>query len=171
MIVAYYSLISIFPSCKAALWNIQLTKKLEMDKGRSCTYNHCYCYFAWYNNDMHWCAQSCCFTVLRWEVVVFLTSKAFDTVDHTILSYCLEVMACFLLRWYQPQCLRAKWNGFTSDAFSVSWGVRQGGVLSPIRFTLYIDSLLKKLSQSSGGCYWGNIFVGALAYILMTSSS
>ena len=76
----------------------------------------------------------------------------------------LNVMIHFLLRWYQSQHLRTKWNGFTSDAFSVSRGVRQGGVLSPILFTLYIDDLLKELSQSSVGCYWGNIFVGVLAY-------
>ena len=56
------------------------------------------------------------------------------------------------------------WNGLTSNAFSVSRGVRQGGVLSPILFTLYIDNLLKELSHSNVGCYWKNIFVGALAY-------
>jgi len=73
-------------------------------------------------------------------------------------------MVCFLHRWYQSQHLQTKWNGFTSDAFSVSRGVRQGEVLSPILFTLYIDDLLKELSQSGVGCYWENIFVGALAY-------
>ena len=37
-------------------------------------------------------------------------------------------------------------------------------VLFSILFTLYIDDLLKELSHSSVGCYWENIFVGALAY-------
>ena len=103
-------------------------------------------------------------------VLLMHASKAFDTVDHTILLGKLlsrglpNAMVHFLLRWYQSQRLRTKWNGFTSDAFSVSWGVRQGGVLSPVLFTLYIDDLLKELSQSSMGCYWGNIFAGALAY-------
>ena len=31
-------------------------------------------------------------------------------------------------------------------------------------FTLHIDDLLKELSHSKVGCYWENIFVGALAY-------
>ena len=31
-------------------------------------------------------------------------------------------------------------------------------------FTLYIDDLLKELSLSNVGCYWDNVFVGALAY-------
>ena len=30
-------------------------------------------------------------------------------------------------------------------------------------FTLYIDNLLMELSHSNVGCYWENIFVGALA--------
>ena len=65
----------------------------------------------------------------------------------TIYSYIglkgnIYLVVRFLLRWYQFQRLRTKWNGFTSDAFSVSWGVRQGGVLSPILFTVYIDDLL-----------------------------
>ena len=79
-------------------------------------------------------------------------------------------MVCFVLRWYQSQCLRAKWNSFTSDAFSVSRGVRQGGVLSPILFTLYIDSLLKELSHP----VWvatGEVSLLELLHMLMTSSS
>ena len=84
------------------------------------------------------------------------------------ISYCLEV---YLMQWCtffldgtSPSVYELNGNGFTLDAFSVSRSVRQGGVLSPILFTLYIDDLLKELSQSSVGCYWGNIFVGALAY-------
>lgn len=78
--------------------------------------------------------------------------------DHTILLDKLlsrslpNVMVCFLHRWYQSQHLQSKWNGFTSDAFSVSRGVHQGEVLSPILFTLYIDDLLKELLQSGVGC-------------------
>ena len=56
------------------------------------------------------------------------------------------------------------WNGLSSNALSVSQGVCQGGVLSPILFTLYINNLLKELSHSNVGCHWENIFVGVLAY-------
>ena len=49
------------------------------------------------------------------------------------------------------------------ESFKVSRGVRQGGILSPILFTLYLD-LLIELARINVGCYWDDMFVGALAY-------
>ena len=42
--------------------------------------------------------------------------------------------------------------------------MKQGGVLSPILFGVYIKSLLDKLEQSRAGCYIGHIFMGAFGY-------
>ena len=46
----------------------------------------------------------------------------------------------------------------------VTNGVKQGGVLSPLLFTVYIDELLLGLKNSSYGCHIGHIFCGALGY-------
>ena len=46
----------------------------------------------------------------------------------------------------------------------MSRGVWQGGILSPILFTLYLDDLLIELAHTNVGCYWDEMFVGALAY-------
>ena len=43
-------------------------------------------------------------------------------------------------------------------------GVRQGGVLSPILFTVYLDELLQCLSSLDIGCHVGHHFVGSLCY-------
>ena len=43
-------------------------------------------------------------------------------------------------------------------------GVRQGGVLSPILFTVYIDELLQHLQKLGVGCQWQGMFVGVLCY-------
>ena len=41
---------------------------------------------------------------------------------------------------------------------------KTGGVISPILFCVYVDGLLKLLSDAKVGCYIGHVFVGALAY-------
>ena len=48
--------------------------------------------------------------------------------------------------------------------FSVVNGVKQGGVISPILFCLYMDELLARLRDAGFGCYVSCWFVGALAY-------
>ena len=69
-----------------------------------------------------------------------------------------------LLRWCKSQQLCIRWMGRSSEYFKVINGVRQGGVLSPILFTIYLDSLLECLQASGRGCYWDNHFAGALCY-------
>jgi hypothetical protein len=51
-----------------------------------------------------------------------------------------------------------------SDYFLAKNGVKQGGVLSPVQFCLYIDDMLVTLSEAGVGCFIGYTFVGALAY-------
>ena len=67
-------------------------------------------------------------------------SKAFDRVNLLLLfSKLLQRDMCpvflrFLKSIYCNQQMRVKWNGTTSNTFSTSNGVKQGGVLSPILF-------------------------------------
>ena len=42
--------------------------------------------------------------------------------------------------------------------------MKQGGIVSPVLFCIYIDGLLHLLRKSNVGCFIGNVFVGALAY-------
>ena len=69
-----------------------------------------------------------------------------------------------ILKSYLSQRIRTKWQRCHSETFNISNGVKQGGVLSPILFGLYLDELLLKLKHSDIGCHIGNVFTGALAY-------
>ena len=97
-------------------------------------------------------------------------SKAFDRVDHSLLFDKLlkrklsPVVARTLLAWYSQQKVSISWNSSLSDKFSITDGVCQGGVFSPILFTIYIDDLLSELEKMGVGCYWRQHYVGAVCY-------
>ena len=59
-----------------------------------------------------------------------------------------------------------KWNSknFTAYDFSVSYGVKQVAVISPILFTAYMDKLFKQLKRNGIGCHVGPVYAGAFGY-------
>ena len=99
-----------------------------------------------------------------------LNSKAFDRVSHELLFKKLllrDVSPCFirLLRyWYRQQQMRVRWGSQLSQSFGVSNGVRQGGILSPYLFAVYIHQLSKNLNRVPAGCYIGNTLVNHIIY-------
>ena len=57
-----------------------------------------------------------------------------------------------------------KWDGYFGDWFKKISGVRQGGVLSPNFYCLYVDELLSILKSRGIGCHYHGIFAAALFY-------
>jgi hypothetical protein len=97
-------------------------------------------------------------------------SKAFDRVHYIKLFRLLvsrgicPLVARLLCVMYTNQIIKIKWGDYITHGFTASNGVKQGGVLSPILFGVYIDELLKYLSKSGVGCYIGHEFMGAFGY-------
>ena len=79
-----------------------------------------------------------------------------------------------MIDWYGKCACQVKWENVFSRLFSIHRGVRQGGILSPILFAVYVDDALEKLIASGLGCRYFGFNIGALMYaddlILMAGS-
>ena len=65
---------------------------------------------------------------------------------------------------YTRQVTYIQWNSAKSSAIPMLNGVKQGGVLSPVLFCIYMDELIGRLKDSGLGCYLGNTFYGGFGY-------
>ena len=103
-------------------------------------------------------------------VLLLDASKAFDKVAFNVLfnelrnrSMCPRITK-LLYYMYTNQVCTVKWNNELSDCFNVSNGVKQGGVISPLLFSCYIDNLFSQLQHSGLGCHVGLSYAGAFGY-------
>jgi hypothetical protein len=76
--------------------------------------------------------------------------------------------------WYCKSYIYVRWAGEISSCFKIGSGVRQGGVLSPQLFAVYINDILTKLQKSRLGCIVKGVVMNAFMYaddlILMSAS-
>ena len=97
-------------------------------------------------------------------------SKAFDRIEYTKLFNVLierkvsPLVLRTLFHMYRNQKLKVKWENVESQSFVATNGVKQGGILSPILFAVYVDGLLSKLKKSGFGCHVRNEYIGALSF-------
>ena len=118
--------------------------------------------------------KSCVDYFLRYKSNVFVTfldcSKAFDKVSHYGIFLKLisrKVPLCFLnllIYWYLNLSCCCQWNGVKSNFFKVTTGTKQGGVLSPKIFTLYVDDLISRLRRRGIGCHIILLFLACILY-------
>ena len=57
-----------------------------------------------------------------------------------------------------------QWGDACSDTIKIFNGVKQGGVISQLLFTLYIDQLFQRLKQLGLWCHVGMTYAGAFGY-------
>ena len=57
-----------------------------------------------------------------------------------------------------------RWDDYFSDWFSILAGVRQGGILSPNFYCIYVDDLVSLLSETGIGCHIRDVFLSVLLY-------
>ncbi len=96
------------------------------------------------------------------------TSKAFDVVWHNGLFAKLFQHGVNGKLWrimhqmYKDVTSRVLHKGILSKTFCVQQSVRQGGVLSPWLYVLYIDGLIKELRDSQLGLHLDHLFCGVV---------
>ena len=76
----------------------------------------------------------------------------------------LQIFIDIIMTWHDGLYCRVRWDGHYSEWFHVAAGVRQGGVLSPDLYCLYVDDLIYILKSLGVGCYVRKTFAAALFY-------
>ena len=95
-------------------------------------------------------------------------SKGFDKVNHSILFLKLmkrgapAILINLLFYWYSISYNCVRWENVLSQPYRLLAGIRQGGVLSPVLFSVYVNDLLNKFAKL--GCYFKGIPVSAVMY-------
>ena len=67
-----------------------------------------------------------------------------------------------LINWYNKLFSKVKWNNILSPEFQINCGIRQGGVISPTLFCIYVNDVLKCLDNY--GCFINGISYGSFMY-------
>ena len=103
-------------------------------------------------------------------VTVLDCSKAFDKCKFSILFQRLmerglpPVVIRVLAYVYMNQYGWVRWGTSSSSLMNLTNGTRQGAILSPYFWAVYLDPLLVRLRQLGLGAYIGGLFMGAVCY-------
>ena len=95
--------------------------------------------------------------------------KCFDSIWHDGLFHKLngeipDLHWIFLYKWYRTSKATVRWAGELSETFSISKGMRQGSILSPRLFSIFINDLLLHLKANTNGMKIYNLKLNAIAY-------
>jgi len=95
-------------------------------------------------------------------------AKGFDKINHSVLLLKLMkrslpvALIKLLYCWYCISINLVRWENAFSRPYRLLAGIRQGGVLSPTLFSVYINDMLVKLYHF--GCKYFEMSVGAIFF-------
>jgi len=67
-----------------------------------------------------------------------------------------------VINWYSKSYAFVRWGSFASRSFQILAGVRQGNILSPALFAVFIDSMICKLRAAGVDARIGKRYFGCL---------
>ena len=91
--------------------------------------------------------------------------QLFIVINDLYIKLMQKSLPCTLLSvteiWFEKCSTCVKWN---SSVSKLSCGVRQGGVMSPYCFAIFIDDIVHKVVSSGTGCYIGLVCFSVILY-------
>jgi retron-type reverse transcriptase len=96
--------------------------------------------------------------------------KAFDSVVHDKLFASLENTGLpgpvveIIRNWYSKLTVNVRWGNCFSDIFAVLNGTRQGSVISPTLFNVFVNLFIVQLRKLNAGCVVRSLYIGCLLY-------
>ena len=97
----------------------------------------------------------------RYTMYQFERCKLFQILQTRAIP---DVILRLIFDMYTRQEICTKWNSSKSHPFGTSNGVKQGAILSPILFCVYIDELLNQINKSGLGCHVGHLPFACIGY-------
>ena len=96
-------------------------------------------------------------------------TKAFDNVRLNLLFNKLrkripDIFVRLMMFSYMKQQCTVKWGSAKSSTFPIGNGVRQGAVISPVLFNIYMNDIFQILRNSRVGCEIDNFYFGLIGY-------
>ena len=94
--------------------------------------------------------------------------KAFDKVWHDGLFTKVDQASTdsahvdLIKSLYENLESQVLWKGKATDPIPILQGVRQGSVLSPLLYSVFVDGLIKTLREKDLGCHLHNQYAGAI---------
>ena len=108
---------------------------------------------------------------VSWMPVRHLTTLFKQLGARSIPGYILRILSY----WYKNQDMCIRWGDAYSAKFKVTNGVRQGGILSPYLFNVYVDELSEELNKCNVGCNLNGLLINHIMYaddlVLISPSS
>ena len=95
-------------------------------------------------------------------------SKGFDKVNNYVLLLKLMKrnlpvsLIKLLYYWFSISSNQVRWCNVLSDPYKLLAGVRQGGILSPVLFSIYIDDFVKAFNKR--GCRYKGLSASIIVY-------
>ena len=95
--------------------------------------------------------------------------KCFDSIWHPGLHYKLmhvipDVQWLFLYNWYANSFAHVRWEKELSNQFHITKGMKQGGILSPRLFNIFLNDLIIILKSINSGVRIHDFHLNVLAY-------